>query len=76
MKKEKTFEEAMDRLSEVVEQMEAGELPLDETVKLYQEGIALAAFCSKTLQDAEQSIQMLEEQEESHGKDTLSGTDA
>ena len=56
--------------------MEAGELPLDETVKLYQEGIALAAFCSKTLQDAEQSIQTLEEQEESHGKDTLSGTDA
>ena len=76
MRNERTFEKAMDRLSDVVEQMQAGELPLDETIKLYQEGISLAAFCSKVLQDADQSIQTLEEKEEPHGKDTLSGTDA
>lgn len=43
-KKTKTFEEALSRLEEIVTLMEKGELSLDDTVKLYKEGVELASF--------------------------------
>jgi len=51
-----TFEQAMTRLEEIVRMLEAGELPLDETVRLYEEGQRLRLYCEQYLADAEQRI--------------------
>jgi exodeoxyribonuclease VII small subunit len=51
-----TFEQAMNRLEAIVRKLEAGELPLDETVRLYEEGQRLRNFCEQYLADAEQRI--------------------
>lgn len=58
-KKTKTFEEALSRLEEIVTLMEKGELSLDDTVKLYKEGVELASFCGVKLTDAKQQVTIL-----------------
>lgn len=63
MNKKMTFEAAAARLSEIVEQMEKGDAPLDESMKLFEEGSALAAFCYDKLSSAEQKIKMITEKE-------------
>lgn len=47
-----TFEKALEKLSAVVSQLETGNLPLEKSLKLYEEGVSLSAFCEKALQDA------------------------
>jgi exodeoxyribonuclease VII small subunit len=54
-----TFEQAMTRLEAIVRTLEAGELPLDETVRLYEEGQRLRNFCEQYLADAEQRIAVI-----------------
>lgn len=54
-----TFERAMERLEEIVRLLEGGELPLDETVRLYEEGMRLIAFCRRKLDEAEKRVKML-----------------
>jgi exodeoxyribonuclease VII small subunit len=51
-----TFEEKMDKLEKLVKQLESGDNTLDESVKLYQEGISLAKECHQELQAAEKTI--------------------
>lgn len=51
-----TFEQAMQRLEEIVNQLETGKCSLDESMKLFDEGTKLVAFCSGTLKTAEQKI--------------------
>lgn len=63
MNKKMTFEAAAARLNEIVEQMESGDAPLDESMKLFEEGSALAAFCYEKLSSAEQKIRMITEKE-------------
>ena len=58
-KKTKTFEEALSRLEEIVTLMEKGKLSLDDTVKLYKEGVELASFCGGKLTDAKQQVTIL-----------------
>lgn len=58
-KKKVTFEEAMTRLEEIVDRLEREEVPLEEAVKLYQEGLSLSAVCKEKLAAAEGSIVML-----------------
>lgn len=58
-KKKQSFEEALERLEEIVRNMEAGELTLDDTVKLYKEGVELASFCGRKLNDAVQQVNIL-----------------
>lgn len=57
--KDLKFEEALVQLEEVVRQLENGDLPLDESLKLFELGVALARVCSKKLDDAEGKIQQL-----------------
>ncbi len=64
MNKKMTFESALEMLNEIVEQLESGEKPLDESLKLFEEGSALASFCYKKLSAAEQKIKTVTEQEE------------
>ena len=57
--KELNFENSMKRLNEIVEKIEAGELSLDESLKLYEEGVRLSQGCMKRLEHAQQKIEML-----------------
>lgn len=54
-----SFEEAMERLEEIVRLLESGELPLDETVRLYEEGQRLRQFCERKLNAAEKRIKVV-----------------
>ena len=55
----KRFEEKMERLEEIVARLEKGDAPLEESLKLFQEGTALAADCRDQLQQAEQQVVQL-----------------
>ena len=48
-----TFEAGMQRLEQIVRTMERGDLPLDESLKLFREGTELVASCGKLLEEAE-----------------------
>ncbi len=51
-----TFEAAMTRLEQIVSLLESGRCSLDESMKLFEEGARLTAFCQKSLKSAEQKI--------------------
>ncbi|MDC7242975.1 MAG: exodeoxyribonuclease VII small subunit [Sphaerochaetaceae bacterium] len=53
---ELSFEEKMNKLEKLVKELETGDNSLDKSVKLYQEGIALAKECHQELQNAEKTI--------------------
>ena len=55
-KKNATFEENMARLEQIVRAMEKGDVPLEESLKLFQEGTALVQTCGKMLDKAEQQV--------------------
>ena len=55
----KTFEASMTRLEEIVRVLESGNATLDDSLKLYEEGIALVRICSSKLDDAEKKITLL-----------------
>ncbi len=58
----KTFEEAMQRLDAIVAKLEEDQLPLDEMIAHYEEGVALARFCGEKLEAAEQKIRLVSRQ--------------
>ncbi len=58
-KKEPGFEQAMQRLEEIVRLLESGEEPLDSALKLFEEGTKLSRLCEKTLKTAEQKVELL-----------------
>jgi exodeoxyribonuclease VII small subunit len=51
-----SFEQALKRLEEIVETLEAGNISLEESIKIYQEGIALSKLCSGKLEEAEGKV--------------------
>ena len=56
---EKKFEEAMARLEEIVQGLESGDLSLEDSLAIFEEGMKLIKFCSKKLEEAEQKVTML-----------------
>ncbi len=58
MSKEK-FEEALEKLEEIVRRMEAGEMTLEESLKAFEEGIKLARLCAKKLDEADRRVEIL-----------------
>lgn len=56
---EKSFEEALTRLEEIVRDLEQGELPLEDSLKSFEEGMGLIRFCSKELEAAEKKVSLL-----------------
>jgi exodeoxyribonuclease VII small subunit len=60
---EMSFEQAMKNLEEIVETLESGSLELEESLRLFEEGITLSRHCQKLLQQAEGRIQRLIENE-------------
>lgn len=63
MKKKVSFEQAMGRLEEIVAQLEGGNVSLDSSLKLYEEGTALIRLCSETLDQAELKMKTILEQD-------------
>jgi len=53
------FEAALKRLEEIVRKLEGGELPLDTSLELFEEGIQLSRFCNTTLDQAERRVEIL-----------------
>jgi exodeoxyribonuclease VII small subunit len=62
------FEAAMEELEKLVEQMERGDISLEESLKSFERGIKLTRTCQQALQDAEQKVQILLEK---NGQQTL-----
>lgn len=57
--KEMKFEAALDRLEEIVKKMEDGDMPLEDSLKLFEEGVKLSRICDQKLQAAERRIEIL-----------------
>ena len=57
--KQMHFEEAFKRLEVIVGNLESGDLSLEESMKLFEEGIGLTEACKSRIEDAEQKIQLL-----------------
>jgi exodeoxyribonuclease VII small subunit len=56
---EPTFEQALQQLEQTVQKLEKGELPLEEALRLYEDGIRLSRLCHGKLEEAEGRIEML-----------------
>ena len=57
--KEFKFEEAMKRLEEIVQKLEEGNLTLEKSLELFEEGVKLSRFCTKKLEEAHTKIDLL-----------------
>lgn len=57
-----TFEESLKKLESIVDQLEKGDLALEESLKLFEEGVELSSACKKELDAAEGKVQMLVKQ--------------
>ena len=53
------FEKKLNRLEEIVQKMENGELSLDDSLQLFEEGVKLSRDCNKELSEAEQKVKKL-----------------
>jgi exodeoxyribonuclease VII small subunit len=53
------FEECLERLESIVGQLEKGDVPLEQALKLFEEGIQLSTSCRKELEDAEGKVEIL-----------------
>jgi exodeoxyribonuclease VII small subunit len=56
---EKKFESALARLEEIVKKLEKGDLPLEQSLKLFEEGVKLVRACNKQLEEAERKVEIL-----------------
>ncbi|MGH9787672.1 MAG: exodeoxyribonuclease VII small subunit [Candidatus Acidiferrales bacterium] len=54
-----SFETSLHRLEQIVKKLEAGDLPLDDALKLFEEGIGLSQQCQKQLEEAENKVEIL-----------------
>ena len=72
-----SFEQQLQRLEQIVRAMERGEAPLDESLKLFQEGTELVRSCSKLLDEAELQVKMVLSDESGNPveEDFLDGND-
>jgi exodeoxyribonuclease VII small subunit len=52
----KTYEEAVSRLEEIVQLLEKNEVPLEESINLFQEGIELSQYCNKKLENIQNKV--------------------
>jgi len=65
-----SFAEAVSRLESIVDQLERGDVPLEKSFELFEEGVRLARLCSTKLSEAEKKIEKLSRNE--HGELTTS----
>jgi len=56
---QKTFEQSMKQLERIVQELEDGDMPLEQAIKKFEEGIKLTKFCSQKLDETEKKIAIL-----------------
>jgi len=56
---ERTFEQALERLEQIVEQLEGGEEPLEQSLRLYEEAVGLWRFCEEQMRSAQERVEKL-----------------
>ena len=54
-----SFEAALERLEGIVRKLETGELPLDDSLQAFEEGVRLSAYCHRRLDEVEKKVQLL-----------------
>lgn len=64
MPQNKTFENNMDELEQIIKQLESGEAPLDKCIELFESGVKLSGECLKMINEAQQKITLLTEKGE------------
>ena len=57
--KENKFEDAMRELEDIVKRLESGDLPLEESLKIFEKGVTLSRFCFNKLEEAEKRVSIL-----------------
>ena len=62
MSQSKTFETQLQELNQIIEQMEQDDVGLEQSLKLYEQGVKLTRSCQKVIEDAENKIQQLMDQ--------------
>ena len=67
MSKNTDFEKSLDELEKIVEELQNGDISLDESIKLFEKGMELTNDCRKTLETARQKITSLTEEEQKNG---------
>jgi len=55
----KNFEGALEELEQVVEQLESGDLPLDDSLAAFEKGVSLVKFCNYKLNEVEKKVELL-----------------
>jgi exodeoxyribonuclease VII small subunit len=55
----KNFEQSLKQLEQIVHELESGELPLEQSIRKFEEGIELSKFCAKMLEETERKITLL-----------------
>lgn len=63
--KSKSFEEALSRLSEIVKELEGTDTKLEDSMKLFEEGVNLSKYCREVLQNAADKVEMLNKENDS-----------
>lgn len=59
-----TFEESLKQLEKIVDQLERGDLPLEESIKIFEEGVRISSACKQELEAAEGKVQILMKQKD------------
>lgn len=59
-----SFEDAMKRLEEILRSLEAGDVPIDRTLSLYEEGVSLVKLCNKILDNAAERVKIITEKDD------------
>lgn len=54
-----TFEEALAQLERAVEQLESGDLPLEQALEIFETGVSMSRLCAQKLDEAEQKVELL-----------------
>lgn len=68
MNKNTDFEKSLDELEKIVEELQNGDISLDESIKLFERGMELTNLCRKTLESARQKITALTKEEQENGE--------
>lgn len=63
MKENLNFEQAMDRMDEIIKSLEDGNLELDKSLEVFEEGIKMYRYCTKKLEDMEGKVKVILQQE-------------
>lgn len=63
--KKKSFEDALTKLEDITNELEKGELPLEDSLKYFDEGVKLAEYCNSKLSDAQRKVEILLKKDDS-----------